>query len=59
MSLQQAITDAADTVAMVAFCGGDVQGQLMVEVDRITEHSKEKIEKMIKDLLLHKYELEV
>ena len=45
MSLQQAITDATDTIAMVAFCGGDVQGQLMVEVDRITEHSKEKIEK--------------
>lgn len=59
MSLQQNIVDAVDTIAMVAFCGGDIQGQFWVEVDRITEHDKSKVEKMIKDLLLHKYELEV
>ena len=59
MSLQQAIMDAVDTIAMVAFCGGDTQGQFWVEVDRITEHNKDKVEKMIRDLLLRKYDLEV
>jgi hypothetical protein len=59
MSLQQAIIDAADTIAMVAFCGGDTQGQFWVEVDRISEYGKDKVEKMIKDLLWRKYQLEV
>lgn len=59
MSLQQSIIDAVDTIAMVAFCGGDVQGQFLVEVDRISEYGKSEVERMIKEMLLRKYELEV
>ena len=62
MSLQQAIIDAVDTVAMVAYFGGDVQGQFVVEVGRICDSGQAKkniCEKQIKDLLARKYDIEV
>lgn len=62
MSLQQAIIDAVDTIAMVAYCGGDVQGQFWIEVKRICDDgnvNKTVCENKIKNLLQQKYDMEV
>ena len=62
MSLQQAIIDAVDTIAMVAYCGGDAQGQFWIEVKRICDGGnvdKTVCENKIKNLLQQKYDMEV
>lgn len=62
MALRQAIIDAADTIAMVAYLGGDMQGQFIVEVTRVCDTEKigkDACEKRILDLLINKYGLEV